>query len=118
MRSSDSGHPTARRNSSVCHRLPDANTRVAPAQDRGPILPISKESVISSLAAAVPRRRRPTRGIAWGDDSRYRKDGPMRPRLGTTWISTQRLIAGRTAKEDSPDPKAARHFLALTSMPA
>ncbi|MGF6645907.1 hypothetical protein P3T24_005776 [Paraburkholderia sp. GAS33] len=42
----------------------------------------------------------------------------MRPRLGTTWISTQRLIAGRTAKEDSPDPKAARHFLALTSMPA
>ena len=34
----------------------------------------------------------------------------MRPRHGTTWISTQRLIAGRTAKEDYARPKGSATF--------
>jgi hypothetical protein len=111
MRSSDRGGPTACRNSSVCHRLPDVNTPVSHRIDRGPTLPISKEGVSAVWLKPCARRYDdPHVALPGGDNSRYRKDGPMKPRHGTTWVSAQRLIAGRMAKEDFARPKGSAPF--------
>jgi hypothetical protein len=110
MRPSDSGRPTVRRNSSVCLRLPDANTRASHRLDRGPTFPISKDGVSAGCSRAARRHDDSHVASPGGDDSRYRKAGPMRPRHGTTWISTQRLIAGRTAKENYARPKGSAPF--------